>query len=139
MLKRFLAVLSVLSALVVGGTLHADDAAKPAITNTIQSQLDALILDDFDQAFTYASPMIQGMFGTPQNFGTMVSRGYPMVHRPADVSFLDLRSIGGRLYQKVQISDVEGRIHHLDYEMIQSPNGWKINGVQLLKTPQVSV
>lgn len=138
MMTRFSTILALVFTLVTGSVLLADEAAKPAITDTIQSQLDALVKDDFEQAFQYASPMIQGMFGTPERFGEMVSRGYPMVHRPADVRFLDLREIAGALYQKVQVSDADGRIHFLDYQMIKGENGWQINGVQLLKATGLS-
>ena len=133
MFKRFSTVFALVFAVFTSSVALANDDVKPAITSTIQSQLDALIKDDFEQAFSYASPMIQGMFGTPERFGVMVSRGYPMVHRPSDVRFLDLREVAGALYQKVQVSDADGRIHFLDYQMVPSENGWQINGVQLLK------
>ncbi|MGB7318926.1 MAG: DUF4864 domain-containing protein [Planktotalea sp.] len=138
MFTRFSMLLAVVATLLASGVAVADDAAKPAITNTIQSQLSALQKDDFEQAFTYASPMIKRMFGSPANFGAMVSQGYPMVHRPSDVRFLELREVAGALYQKVQVRDASGRIHFLDYQMIEIENGWKINGVQLLKTSELS-
>jgi hypothetical protein len=61
----------------------ADEPRNPAIETTIQNQLNAFIADDFATAFTFASPNIKGIFGTPENFGAMVTQGYPMVHRPA--------------------------------------------------------
>lgn len=120
-------------ALILAGFASADEAAKPAIQQTIQKQIDAFLADDFEHAFTYASPTIQGIFGSHQNFGMMVQRGYPMVHRPSEVRFLELREENGRLMQKVRVRDATGRTHLLDYEMIQQQDGWKINGVQLLK------
>ena len=133
MMTRLLTIVTLVFGLFVSGAVLADEAEKPAITKTIQSQFDALIQDDFTNAFSYASPFIQGVFGTPERFGMMVAQGYPMVHRPSDVRFLELREIAGSLYQKVQVSDANGRIHFLDYQMVQGENGWKINGVQLLK------
>ena len=55
-----------------------------------------------------------------------------MVWRPSDVRVLELREISGLLWQKVMITDVDGRVHILDYQRVQRENGWKINGVQLL-------
>lgn len=133
MLRPFLRTCAFAIALLTGSVASADDAAKPAITQTIQSQIDAFLADDFEQAFTYASPNIQGIFGSAGNFGRMVTQGYPMVHRPSDVRFLELRDVAGMLVQKVQLRDAAGRVHLLDYSMIQGENGWKINGVQLLK------
>lgn len=109
-------------------------AQNQDIEATIGAQIEAFRADDFDTAFTYASPMIQGIFRTPDNFGVMVRRGYPMVWRPAEVRYLDLREIGGRLWQRVMITDAAGNVHLLDYEMIELESGWKINGVQRVDT-----
>lgn len=121
--------LSLILVLGFGGAVLAQDRDIEA---TIGNQIEAFQADDFNTAFTFASPTIQGIFGTPENFGTMVKRGYPMVWRPAEVRYLDLREIAGRLWQKVMITDSAGVIHLLDYEMIQMENGWKINAVQML-------
>ena len=112
-------------------------AQDDPIRTTIQSQLNALQADDFATAFTFASPTIKGIFGTAENFGQMVRQGYPMVHRPAEVKMLDLREVAGNLWQREMITDMQGRTHLLDYQMIETPQGWQINGVQLL--PSVGV
>jgi hypothetical protein len=114
-------------------------AQEGGIEGTIRGQIDAFLKDDFATAFGFASPTIKGMFGTPENFGAMVRNGYPMVHRPADVTMLDRREVAGRLWQRVQITDQSGRVHLLDYQMIETAEGWQINGVQLLTAPGVGV
>ena len=108
-------------------------AQEAPIQSTIQSQLQALQADDFTTAFTFASPTIKGIFGTPENFGRMVTQGYPMVHRPAAVKMLELREVAGGLWQRVMITDAGGRTHLLDYQMVEGPEGWQINAVQLLQ------
>ncbi|WP_431300939.1 DUF4864 domain-containing protein [Tabrizicola sp. BL-A-41-H6] len=121
------------------GMLFALPAAaqeKP-IQDTIQNQLNAFQVDDFATAFTFASPNIKALFGTPENFGAMVSEGYPMVHRPSAVTMLELREVAGNLWQRVMITDEAGKTHLLDYQMIETPEGWQINGVQLLRAPDV--
>ncbi len=134
----------ILLAVLVGtlwfGTAPAQDALprEPGIEATITAQIDAFLKDDFAEAFTYASPGIQGIFGTSDRFGQMVRQGYPMVWRPDDVQYLELRDVAGNLWQKVMIRDRQGSMHVLDYQMIQTPDGWKINGVQLLQAPGVS-
>ena len=105
-------------------------SAGEVIEGVIQNQLNAFQADDFDTAFTYASPMIQGMFGSPERFGQMVRQGYPMVWRPAGVEYTALTERGGRLYQNVLITDQAGQLHLLEYEMIETSDGWEINGVQ---------
>jgi Domain of unknown function (DUF4864) len=112
-------------------------AQEEPIQQTIQNQLDAFQADDFARAFTFASPNIKGIFGTPDNFGAMVSQGYPMVRSPSAVTMLELREVAGNLWQRVMITDEAGRTHLLDYQMIETAEGWQINGVQLLRAPDV--
>jgi hypothetical protein len=107
-------------------------AQEAPIQNTIQSQLDAFKAEDFARAFTYASPTIKGIFGSPENFGAMVVQGYPMVAQPSAVQMLELRAVAGNLWQRVMITDMQGRTHLLDYQMVETAEGWQINGVQLL-------
>lgn len=114
-------------------------AQEEPIQQVIQNQLEAFEVDDFARAFTYASPVIKGIFGTPENFGAMVSQGYPMVHRPGAVQMLELREVAGNLWQRVMITDQAGRTHVLDYQMIETPEGWQINAVQLLPAPDIGV
>lgn len=114
-------------------------AQEEPIRKTIQSQLDALQADDFARAFTFASPNIKGIFGTAENFAAMVRNGYPMVYRPAEVQMGELREVAGNLWQRVKIIDQQGRGHLLDYMMIETPEGWQINAVQLLPAPDIGV
>jgi Domain of unknown function (DUF4864) len=106
---------------------------EDGIAATINGQMQALNADDFETAFSFASPMIKGMFGTPENFGAMVSQGYPMVHHPSDVKLLELREVADGLWQRVMVTDPDGSTHLLDYQMIETPEGWQINAVQLLR------
>jgi len=115
--------------------VFAQDA--DAIEDVIGSQLQAFNDRDVQEAWQYASPNIQRMFGNPGNFGMMVERGYPMVWDNADVRFLELREISGVLWQKVMLRDINGNLHLLDYQMIETADGWQINGVQLLPAPDV--
>lgn len=112
--------------------VRADDAARQVISD----QIAAFQQDDFETAFTYASPMIKGIFGTPQRFGQMVRDGYPMVWRPSDVEFLEAEQIGKALVQDVLIRDGEGVLYEVEYEMIQGEDGWKINGVRVKRAPE---
>jgi hypothetical protein len=121
---------------VVGLALPAQAQEEP-IQNTIQSQIDAFLADDFARAFTFASPNIKGLFGTPENFGAMVKQGYPMVYRPADVEMQGLREIAGNLWQRVRIVDQAGAAWFLDYMMVETAEGWQINAVQIMPAPDV--
>ncbi len=128
-------LLGTVAAVFMAGAALAQDQA--AITATIQSQIDAFLADDFETAFTFASPSIKQMFGSSERFGSMVRQGYPMVWRPGSVKYLELEEKFGGLYQKVLITDGQGVPHLLEYQMIETADGWQINGVQILRAPEV--
>lgn len=126
---------NVLAALLLAILLLAPPAAaadESAIQGVISSQIEAFRADDFDSAFGFASPTIRGMFGTSERFGRMVREGYPMVYRPETLRFGDLREARGRLWQRVIVTDADGRMHVLDYDMLRTDSGWRINGVVLV-------
>ena len=126
-------LLTLCAALLFSTTARADEAA---IRDVISSQIEAFQADDFTTAFTYASPTIRQVFKTPENFGAMVRRGYPMVWRPAEMNFLSIETVDGLLWQNVMIRDQGGGLHILEYQMIQMENGWKINAVRMRRAPE---
>lgn len=114
-------------------------AQSAEVTGTIGAQIEAFLDNDIDRAFSYASPGIRRVFETPENFGAMVRGGFPMVWRPAEVQYLELRDVAGNLWQKVRITDAAGQAHVLDYQMVNLEGRWKINAVQILKVPEGTV
>lgn len=112
-------------------------AQDTAITSTIDGQFAAFLEDDFNRAFSFASPMIQNIFRTPERFGMMVRQGYPMVHRPAEVQYGSAEVDGMVTRQRVLITDQAGTQHLLEYEMFPMGGSWLINGVRFLQAPQV--
>ena len=111
--------------------VRAKDAA--AIRQVIESQLAALQRDDWVQAFSYAAPIIQEKFGSPEAFRRMVLSGYTIVHRPATFAFEDLEEIYGRLAQKVFMVGPDGSAAIVVYFMDKQEDGvWRIDGVSIL-------
>lgn len=111
------------------------------VASIISEQLEAFEERDVDRAFTYASPMIKGLFQTSEVFGQMVELGYPMIWDNHDVRFLEQREFeeGRVVLQRVMIRDLAWALHLVEYQMIQLPQGWRINGVQVLEPPEVGV
>ena len=114
--------------------VQAQSVEEPAdgIRQAISEQIAAFEADDFAAAFSYASPGIRAMFGTPARFAQMVRAGYPMVWRPGAVEFSGPDAEGGRTLQRVLITDRAGALHVLEYEMVPGAQGWRIDGVRLL-------
>lgn len=118
----------------------AGQAQESDIRATIDAQLQAFQRDDFEAAFEFASPTLQRLFQTPEVFERMVTQGYPMVWRPgAGVRYLELRREESGIWQRVMITDATGRVHVLDYRMLETEAGWRINGVQILDSSELSV
>ena len=113
---------------------HAQDNT---IEGVITDQLQAFNDRDVAGAWEHASPTIKGIFQTPENFARMVENGYPMVWDNADVQFLDRTDFGASSKQEVQIQGPDGLFYILDYTMIETPDGWQINGVQVIPAPEV--
>ena len=127
-------LLSLVFALSFAGLAQAQNAE---IEGVIGAQIEAFQADDFEQAFTYASPTIRGIFGTSDRFGAMVRNGYPMVWDNSDVRFLEQEQFESRTRQEVLIKGPDGAFYILDYQMIETSQGWQINGVQVIPAPEV--
>ena len=105
---------------------------QSAIRDVIQSQIDAFRRDDGTGAFSYASPSIRGMFGTPEVFMDMVRQGYQPVYRPKVFDFREIVTLHGQVTQKVHVVGPDGRPVTAYYPMTQLPDGtWRINGCYL--------
>jgi hypothetical protein len=129
--------------LVIFGLARAVGAQAASVSPTdasqvqevIKGQLDAFAADDAQRAFSYASPAIREMFGTPERFIEMVRTGYPMVYRPASVSFFEPEMIEGELLQKVRMTDSSGAVWLAIYRMQrQSDKSWRINGCDVVES-----
>ena len=101
----------------------------------VQAQLAAFAADDSKRAFSFAAPAIRQMFVTPENFMTMVRTGYPVVYRPASVSFLKPAIVDGHYIQGVQMTDADGGVWLAVYQLQQQKNKrWLIHGVHVVES-----
>ncbi|NJN05287.1 MAG: DUF4864 domain-containing protein [Rhodobacteraceae bacterium] len=127
--------LSILLSLGIATSAQAEEADIHAV---IDQQIMAFQADDFVEAFKFASPNIQRLFGSPQNFERMVTQGYPMVWRPGEVRYLETRNEADTFFQRVMITDQAGRVHILEYRMLLTGDGWRINGVEILDSSELN-
>ncbi|MGD1879979.1 MAG: DUF4864 domain-containing protein [Kiloniellaceae bacterium] len=139
------ALLIILAGPLSADAAQAEDVQRPAaadqqaIVGTIRAQLDAFRQDDGSRAFSYATPQLRRLFGTPENFMAMVRGGYQPVYRPQSVEFLDARVIDGRTGQAVRFVGPDGRAVIALYTMERQPDGsWRIAAVQLIPAAELS-
>lgn len=115
------------------------DAEVKAIRSVVQAQLDAIAKDDGPKAFSYASAGIRAQFGIPEVFMAMVREGYPVVYRPASISFLPAYRERGEILQPVRMTDGGGLVWAALYKMEKQKNGsWRIAGCSLARTADTS-
>jgi hypothetical protein len=107
-------------------------ADQTAIRDVIEGQVEAFRRDDGAAAFGYASPSIQGMFGSAETFMDMVRQGYRPVYRPQVFEFREIVTLQGMVTQKVHVIGPDGRPVTAFYPMTQQPDGsWRIEGCYL--------
>ena len=116
----------------------ADQPAVPApsakaVQLIVRAQLDAFAADDAKRAYSYAAANIQQMFGTADNFMEMVRTTYPVVYRPASVTFLTPKPQGKVVVQPVHMADGRGATWIAVYRLEQQKDkSWRIAGCVLV-------
>lgn len=106
-----------------------DEADARSIRSVIEAQIAAFLADDAPRAFSYAAPEIRTQMGTPERFVEMVRTSYPVVYRPASVSFLPTAVVDGTVFQPVQMIDVNGSVWLALYALQRQPDkNWRISG-----------
>jgi len=119
----------VLAVTAIAQELSLSDSDRAAIRDIIGKQVEAFQRDDGPAAFGYASPAIQGMFGTAEIFMDMVRQGYQPVYRPRVFDFAEIVDLHGQPAQKVHVIGPDGRPVTAWYPMTRLPDGsWRING-----------
>ena len=132
MVLRLFALLGTMLALALPAQAQVSPADQTAIRDVIEGQVEAFRRDDGAAAFGYASPSIQGMFGSAETFMDMVRQGYRPVYRPQVFEFREIVTLQGMVTQKVHVIGPDGRPVTAFYPMTQQPDGsWRIEGCYL--------
>ena len=136
--SRVLLPIFVAMAICLGGMARAGNADFESI---ISRQIEAFGNADGATAFGFASPALQQLFQTPDNFMSMVRRGYAAVYAPRRFSFSGTETDAqGRPVQLVEVVDKDGRVWTARYTFEKQPDGtWRIAAVTLEKAPGADV
>lgn len=133
-MARFIAAFCLFLGFAFGAGVRAagpsvSEADASAARTLVTAQLEAFAKDDAKRAFSYAAPSIRAMFETPERFLAMVRSGYPVVYRPAGVTFLIPLQVDGDLVQGVHLTDGAGALWLATYRLERQPDGsWRIAG-----------
>ncbi len=118
---------------------QAENADQSAFQAVISGQLEAFKKDDGQAAYSFAAPIVKGIFPSAEIFMGMVKRGYEPIYKNTKYVFGDLATDSlGRPAQHVIITATNGKRYEAVYAMQQQPDGsWKIAGVQMVEIPSV--
>lgn len=105
----------------------------------IDGQISAFRSQNHEQAFGYAAPRLQTMFGSTERFIGMVKKGYGPIYGARNWKFGRSRENGSEVWQEVRLTGPKGRDWVALYTMRQQADGsWRIAGVQMKKAEELS-
>ena len=90
---------------------------------------------------SYAAPLVQQIFQTPENFMMMVKKGYQPVYRNSARTFGEVfQDRLGRPAMRVVLTGADGKRYEALYAMEKQEDGsWKIAGCVILEIPSQEV
>ena len=120
--------------IVIGNSFAITTDEENEIKSIVNQQLEAFQDDDFEKAYSFASPTIKKMFISPEVFRKMVIGGYQAVYRPQSIKMGSVEIIKGVTTLKVYLVDPNGEFVTANYLMEKQENGeWLISGCILSK------
>ncbi|TWF54167.1 DUF4864 domain-containing protein [Neorhizobium alkalisoli] len=102
----------------------------------ISGQIAALMSDDADKAYSYASPGIRDLYPDKNAFLAMVQKNYEPVYHAGTYAFGRSKLVGGGevVLQEVLIGARQGTDWTAIYEMrLMDDGSYKINGVRMMR------
>ncbi len=113
----------------------AEDPVAEA-QSVISSQIAALMHNDAEKAYSFASPGIRSLYPNKDQFLAMVRSSYEPVYHAGNYAFGRSKLIGGGevVLQEVMISAKEGKDWTAIYEMrLMDDGSYKVNGVRMIR------
>ena len=119
----------ILSFVFQNGAYAITASDEEEIMSVVSAQLQAFQDDDFEKAYSYASPTIKTIFPDYKKFRDMVVGQYQAVYRPKSINIGSVSTEGGVPFLEVYLVDPDGIFVTAIYSMQQQENGsWLING-----------
>lgn len=138
-----LLIRAMLAVLLMAGLARAEDAvpSEEAWQVVITAQVEAFRAHDAPGAFQYASAPFQTAFPSAEAFfASIIGSGYGPIMDSSSHSFgkfapLDERSVA----QEVTFTGEDLSRYEAIYVLTEEEKGWRVSGVQLVKTPGMAI
>lgn len=144
-LRRLVLAAAVLAAVAIAVPLQAQEApAAPALEpwqSVISSQIQAFRDHDASAAFGYAGAGFQQTFASAEAFfNAIVTSGYAPIMTSKSHSFGPYQLIGATgVVQEVRLTGVDQSLYRAVYQLTEEPEGWRVQGVQLVKEAGIAI
>ena len=134
-MRSFLALFLSLFLMASAHAADPTEAQRQAMQSVVGAQLEAFRDGRHADAFSYAAPSIQAMFGDVDTFIQMVRRGYAPVYSNKGFNFANsFTDTSGHFAQRVVIDAKDGKRYEALYTLLQLADGsWKITSCTLLE------
>jgi hypothetical protein len=134
---------AVLAILLLAGLARAEDEVPPAEAwqVVITAQVEAFRAHDALGAFQYAAAPFQTAFPNAEAFfATIIGSGYAPImestaHRFGKFTQLDEQHVA----QEVKLTAKDLSLFEAIYVLTKEESGWRVSGVQLVKTPGMAI
>lgn len=132
--------------LMLGAQALAQDEAPSVVAlepwqGVITSQIEAFRAKDAPGAFQYAGSGFQRVFSSAQVFfDTIISAGYAPIMESRSHSFGRFMMFGDKaVLQEVRLVGNDQTLYEAFYQLTEEADGWRVQGVQLLKRSGVGI
>ena len=129
--------------LLVSVPARADDSA-PSATEwqaVIAGQIQAFRNHDAPGAYSFAGDEFHKAYADPKDFFVaIIASGYSPIMDSRSQTFGEFQLIGtDKVLQEVKFTGNDQSIYEAIYQLAKGPDGWRVHGVQLTKTPGLGV
>lgn len=143
-LSWFGVLTSLLMLLGSGSEAGAEDHYLPSASEwqtVISAQIEAFRHHDASTALSYASEEFHKQFADPNDFMVaIISSGYSPIAESLSESFGAFELQGeDEVLQEVKLNGSDQSVYVAIYDLTHEPAGWRVHGVQLIKTKAIGI
>lgn len=119
----------------------AAEVEAEAWQGVITSQIEAFRAKDATAAFQYAGSGFQAAFPNADSFfSVIVGSGYAPIMESRSHGFGTFEKMGERtVVQEVKLVGNDQSLYEAFYQLVEEANGWRVQGVQLVKQPGMGI
>lgn len=130
--------------LVFSGTARAETRYLPSSQDwqiVIHAQIEAFRKHDAPTALSYASEEFHKQFTDPNAFFVaIISSGYSPIMESLSETFGSFELQGeNEVLQEVRLTGSDQTVYEAIYELTHETAGWRVHGVQLMKTKSIGI